>query len=398
MIPTGWTKARVGDIVDPSPRSIAIGPFGSSLRAETYTSEGMPVIRGQNIAGGRAIDESDLVFVPESIVEKFPACIVREGDLVFPHRGAIGRVAIVGPRPFLLSSSMMKLSVDRNLINPAYLFYYFRGPGQFELMSRASTVGTPGIGQPLKSLREIPILYPPLRVQRAIAEVLGALDDKIAANVRLEEAAAVLIEVMHRHVVESDGTSVVPLMSVMTVDFGEPFKGSAFTEPGEGRPLIRIRDLKTFRSQVWTSEARPREILVQPGDVVVGMDAEFRPTWWMGEPGLLNQRVCRVHSPGAGRAFVREALRSPMARIEGYKTGTTVIHMNKADIQRELIRWPTDRARGEFDRQGEPILAALVASAREREILAATRDALLPGLMSGKIRVRDAERLVGEAV
>ncbi|WP_169735684.1 restriction endonuclease subunit S [Intrasporangium oryzae] len=363
------------------------------MKAELYAGHGIPVIRGQNIADGRQIDDTDLVFVPEEVARTFPACIVRAGDLVFPHRGAIGRVAIVGGREYLLSSSMMKLTCNPELVDPTYVFYYFRGPGKRELLTRASTVGTPGIGQPLKSLRGIPIYFPSLEQQRAIAEVLGALDDKIAANRVTESTAEELISTWYRHSVNSDAVSV-PLMNALDITFGEPFGGPHFSEPGVGRPLIRIRDLKTFESQVWTTEHRPKERIIRPGDVVVGMDAEFRPTWWLGTEGLLNQRVLQASGRGFGSALALEALRAPLSRIEGYKTGTTVIHLNKSDLSREALVLPGEDALNRFERQAEPVLRHRVSLATERRALADVRDLLLPQLMSGKIRVRDAERVV----
>src|SRR5207249_6283858 len=117
--------------------------------------------------------------------------IVHGDDLVFPHRGAIGKIGIV-PRDnterYALSSSLMKLTCDRAKVEPLFLFYFFRSSeGQHELLKNASTVGTPGIGQPLSSLRSITIPVPPLSEQRAIAQVLGTLDDKIELNRRMNE-------------------------------------------------------------------------------------------------------------------------------------------------------------------------------------------------------------------
>lgn len=234
---------------------------------------------------------------------------------------------------------------------------------------------------------------PPLPEQRAIAEVLGALDDKIAANTRAEWLADDLIRQMHARAVAAPGSGNERLLEAFTFSFGEPFSGEQFSEPGVGRPLIRIRDLRTFESQVWTTESRTRETVVRPGEIVVGMDAEFRATAWLGEPGLLNQRVCRVTSRVAGAAFVREALREPLAEIEGYKSGTTVIHLNKGDLDRHTVVIPSAPALQAFEATAEPVFARRVASAAERRGLAAIRDTLLPALMSGKLRVGDAERL-----
>ena len=237
---------------------------------------------------------------------------------------------------------------------------------------------------------------PPVAEQQAIAEVLGALDDKIAANIALADSAEAFIGVAFDAAVRA-GSREEALLDELRIEFGEPFAGSEFSEPGVGRPLIRIRDLKSFESQVWTTETRTKETVVSPGDVLVGMDAEFRPTAWLGAQGLLNQRVLRASHVSYGRALVRELLKRPLAEIEGEKSATTVIHLNKADLARKSVRVPSVEATSNFEAVAEPLYQTRVALAAENRSLAATRDALLPQLMSGKLRVRDAEKLVADA-
>jgi type I restriction enzyme S subunit len=242
----------------------------------------------------------------------------------------------------------------------------------------------------------LPLRLPKHGEQRAIAEVLGALDDKIAANEHAAVLAVSLIDALHRRALSAGPTSSLSLFDVFDVDFGEPFKGGEFCEPGTGRPLIRIRDLTTHEPQIWTMERRPGETVIQAGDVVVGMDAEFRASWWLGEPGLLNQRVCRVRGTSTGSAFAAESLRKPLGAIENEKAGTTVIHLNKSDLTRTKIDMPAPGALAEFEAKAEPLVQSRVATALENRQLAHTRDELLPLLMSGKLRVRDAEKVAEE--
>ena len=161
-----------------------------------------------------------------------------------------------------------------------------------------------------------------------------------------------------------------------------------------GRPLIRIRDLKTATPQVWTSEVRAKEVVVEPGDVIVGMDAEFRADWWIGSPGLLNQRTLRASSDVYGPAVVREALVAPLRALENEKMATTVIHLNKSDLVRSSVRVPVglnlDRARRDLD----PLVHVVVQLERESRTLTDIRDTLLPLLMSGRLRVKAAEKQI----
>ncbi len=183
-----WPSRSIDELKGKGQAAIAIGPFGSRMKSDCYVSAGLPVIRGTNISDTRELLGEMVYITPEKATE-VRSSIVYPDDLVFPHRGSIGLVGIVprnaAPR-YVQSSSLMKLTCDAQQVDPLYLFYFFRSPsGRHELLKNASTVGTPGIGQPLASLKAIRVPCPPLVDQRAIAGVLAAFDDKIALNRRM---------------------------------------------------------------------------------------------------------------------------------------------------------------------------------------------------------------------
>ena len=179
---------------------MAVGPFGSRMKADLYVPSGVRVIRGNNLSGGRE-PEGDYVHVSEEVADSLASCCLKPGDLVFPHRGNIGEVGITpddGLR-YMLSTSLMKLSPNRTKVKPLYLMYFFKSAvARAALLMNASQVGTPGIATPLKSLRGIQLPLPPLMVQRQIAETLSALDDRITllreTNATLEAIAQALFK------------------------------------------------------------------------------------------------------------------------------------------------------------------------------------------------------------
>lgn len=233
------------------------------------------------------------------------------------------------------------------------------------------------------------VSWPPIEEQRGIAAMLGALDDKIESNRRLQETAFELAAALVS--IASRGAATVGHGEAMSVVMGSAFKGDAFSTPGTGRPLLRIRDLKTFSSQTWTTESRADETVIQPGDIVVGMDAEFRATLWQGMPSLLNQRVCAFRPcDGVARAFVFAALAPQLSFFEKAKSGTTVIHLNKADIERFVVPSLTAEDHARLVEQTEPLMDLVVNASGESARLTALRDALLPELLSGRIRVPEA--------
>lgn len=178
-----WTTARIEDIQAEQKAAIAIGPFGSRMKSDCYVSDGIPVIRGTNLDQGPTF-KGDFVFITTELADMLSGCNVYKDDLVFPHRGSIGEVGIISEDSrYVISSSLMKLTVDRKRVNPKYLYYFFKtAQGKHELLKNASQVGTPGIGQPLSSLKSIEFPTPPLKIQNNIASVISSLDNKIQLN------------------------------------------------------------------------------------------------------------------------------------------------------------------------------------------------------------------------
>jgi len=180
---SGWPIVTIDSIKADSKGSIAIGPFGSRMKSNCYVNDGIPVIRGTNITGGPTF-EGDLVYITEDKADTLGSSNVYQYDLVFPHRGSIGEVGIIlDDERYVLSSSLMKLTCDRKRVNPKFLYYFFKSRlGRHELLKNASQVGTPGIGQPLTSLKSIELRLPPLSIQDQIEIMLTLLDEKIQLN------------------------------------------------------------------------------------------------------------------------------------------------------------------------------------------------------------------------
>ena len=171
------------------------------------------------------------------------------------------------------------------------------------------------------------------------------------------------------------------------VIYGAPYKSELFNNDGYGLPLIRIRDLKTNNPQVFTTEILPNSESINPGDIVVGMDAEFEPYIWFGEKGLLNQRVCKFKSKCSkvGNLFILYLTQSKLRFVQSYKVGTTVSHLGKSDIDRFRFIYPPLDVVEKFTKISEPILKRRIDLNKESSRLAALRDTLLPKLMSGEL-------------
>jgi type I restriction enzyme S subunit len=238
------------------------------------------------------------------------------------------------------------------------------------------------------NMARIPVRLPSLSEQRAIAHILGSLDDKIDLNRRMNETLEAMVRAIFEDAIKrkDGGWRKGSVYEIAEVIYGAPFASNRFNKDGDGVPLLRIRDLRDERSEVYTTETQPKGYLVCPGDIVVGMDGEFRAYLWSGPKSWLNQRVC-VFKPkdGYSTAFVRESIRAPLAHVEATETATTVIHIGKSDIDGFIIDIPDKATADVLGAKCQPLCDLLVANRVQSRALAEVRNALLPKLISGEV-------------
>jgi type I restriction enzyme S subunit len=378
-----WPLVRLGDVVD-----LTTGfPFASQQYTDDPTATRL--LRGDNVGQG-AIRWDGAKRWPAPAAEGLDAYWLREGDVILamdrPWIEAGLKYAYVrqSDLPALLVQRVARLRGSDRL-DTGFLRYVIAGRGFTDYVTGIQTgTAVPHIsGGQIQGYR-FPL--PPLAEQKRIAGILGALDEKIELNRRMSQTLESLVrEYVDRAVADRP---MVPCRSALEVRMGAPFKGAAFSAPGTGRPLLRIRDLKTFVSGTWTTEIRGDETTIGPGDIVVGMDAEFRATLWLGEESVLNQRVCSFRGiDGVGRAFVLSALGPDLAFQEQAKTGTTVIHLNKADIDAFTVPELSVSEHRSLTATTEPLIELVVANSIQNHSLIAIRDALIARLLSNRIRV-----------
>ncbi|ENO7781362.1 restriction endonuclease subunit S [Escherichia coli] len=190
-----WPIVKINDIKANTKNAITIGPFGSRMKSECYVESGIPVIRGTNI-GPTPCFINEFVYITEEKANELTSCNVYQGDLVFPHRGSIGEVGIIEKEQrYVLSSSLMKLTCASDKACPKFIYYFFKSQkGKHELLKNASQVGTPGIGQPLSSLKSIELPLPPLKTQEKIARILGDLDKQIQLNQQINQTLERIVQ------------------------------------------------------------------------------------------------------------------------------------------------------------------------------------------------------------
>ena len=428
-----WPVATIGELSSHDDGAIAIGPFGSSMKADTYTQTGVPVVRGNNLTG-RPGFFGDFVFVSEATASRFVRCLAKPGDLVFPHRGAIGKVGLVVKQGFdhwMLSTSMMKLRPDPKKLNSSFAFYFFRSPlGRHQLLKNASQVGTPGIGQPLASLRACELALPPLDDQLTIAGVLGPLDEKIEQNRRTARALERLARAIFRawfvdfepvkakaagaasfpsmpqpvfdalptRFVDSEigpvpeGWEVKPIATIASFLNGLALQKYPPRGDGEDLRVIKIAELRKGLAEgaAWANGDVAEQYVIGDGDLLFSWSGTLEAEFWFGGKGVLNQHLFKVTSSRFQRWFcflwIRQHL--PWFRAIASSKATTMGHIKRGHLQETPVVVPPNEVLHEANEVIGSIYDLFGQLMIESRKLAAMRDVLLPKLLSGEARVR----------
>ncbi|HRI07680.1 MAG TPA: restriction endonuclease subunit S [Nannocystaceae bacterium] len=406
-----WPELTLDDVKAPGPNALAGGPFGSDLVSSDYLGEGVPVIRGSNFADDERREiVGPFVYVSPAKAAALARSQARPGDVVFTQRGTVGQVAVI-PRDlphdtYVISQSQMKVTCDPARVLPEYVYYWFRSPRILDHIDR-HTIATGVPHTNLGILRRTPIVVPPLAEQAAIVGALSAFDGRIVALRALAGAADALIhELFHAHFVACDAPGVSrpgepwptrPLLDLADFVNGTAFRGEDFTGEGVGRPVIKIGELRRGLGPQtrWSATGGRTPRPIADGDVLFAWsgnpDTSIGTFVWGGGEAWLNQHIFKIEPRAPeDRIFLYALLRGlqgELVEIARNHQTTGLGHVPKRDLRRLSVPLPTSDARRAFHEACAPLYAAQVHAQAEIDALARARDALLPELLAGSVRV-----------
>jgi type I restriction enzyme, S subunit len=341
--------------------------------------------------------------------------------------GTLGRVAQILelPEPATVDSHVTIVRADPTKAAPRYLGFALRFlQPAIEALAEGST-GQTELAR--ARLGEIAIPLPLKEEQHAIASVLGTLDDKIELNRRMNETLKTLARsVFHSWFVNFDtiranggsflnstigripkGWKVERFDKHITADRGLSYKGEGLRDDGTGLPMHNLNSVyegggyKHEGIKYYAGEHREKHLL-QPGDMIVtnteqGFDhlligyAAIVPKSY-GPKGLFSHHIYRVrHKPSSPFSphYLVELFNNPRWHywISGFSNGTTINMLPKDALEMpQLVVPPGDLVR-KFTALATAVHAQVEANLEESSTLAALRDALLPKLLSGELRV-----------
>jgi type I restriction enzyme S subunit len=346
----------------------------------------------------------------------------------------------------VFASYLIRFRINNSLADSRFVWYAMRSPSWWLYVNSAKS-GSAQAGANAKVLSKFPINLPTLSEQRAIAHILGALDDKIELNRRMSETLEAIAQALFkdwfvdfgpvRAKMEGcwqRGQSLPGLPAYLYDIFPENFVESELGEiPNKWaiKSLNAIADLVTNSISPYKHPEhiyehysipafdfnrmpviekgemiRSNKYVVQKDAVLVSKLNPQTPRIWL-PLCKTNHAICSTefmqfvpHQPD-NRSYLYFLMNSQYLKNEILKhvTGSTGSRQRAQPSQVVHLRalHPTSEVLSAFGLQVKPILQHITIGKLEQENLSEIRNTLLPKLILGKIRVKDAERIVGDA-
>lgn len=436
--PFGWELHHTQKLI--AQAKLLIGD-GYRAKNSELTTSGMPFARAGNIDNGLHFDNADRF--PEKDVQKVGEKVSQPGDVVFTSKGTVGRLALVRtntPR-FVYSPQLCYWRVlDRDVIDPCWLYYWMCGSEFIQQVAGMKGQTDMADYVSLTDQRRMEITLPPIHEQRAIAGVLGALDDKIEQNRRTAQALERLARAIFRAwFVDFDpvkakaaGATAFPSMPQPVFDaLPTRFVDSAIGAVPEGWEVKSITQVATFLNGLalqkypprndgqdlrvikiaqlrrgstegadWANSDVPEQYVVEDGDLLFSWSGTLETEFWFGGKGALNQHLFKVTSAHFPSWFCFLWIRQHLPDFRAIAAGkaTTMGHIQRRHLQEaKVVVPPADVVQAAVAAIGSlyDLHAQVMIESRK---LAGMRDYLLPKLLSGAVRVNEPKRFADEVV
>lgn len=435
-----WPKHYTRDLIAKDVLEIGDGYRAKNSEMGKY---GLPFVRAGDVNGHVNTVGVDILDIES--VKQVGSKKSQPGDVVITTKGTVGRVAFVAEQDpqFVYSPQLCYWrSKDVEVIHPRWLFYAIQSEELKHQMgwSAGQTDMAPYIS--LTDQRKAFYLsIPPIPEQREMAAILGAIDDKIELNRRTNDTLEAMARALFKDwfvdfgPTRAKGEGRAPYLAP---DLWSLFPDRLNEDTGlpEGWELFRLQDLAEYQKRSLTPSDTPETEFehfsipafdkgqspaldlgetimsnktVVPAEAVLlsKLNPEISRVW-LPEASDTRQQICSTEflaftaKGPAGRSLLYCLLRDDRFRdmLQSMVTGTSKSHQRISPpslLGREVLAG--DKALfSAFESMASSLLSTTLSNRAESRTLAQTRDLLLPKLMSGEIRLREAKEIAGGAL
>lgn len=435
-----WKETTLGKICESQGGAIQTGPFGSQLHTSDYKEFGIPVVMPTNINDG-GIFEDGIARIDVTDVERLSQHKLRLGDIIFSRRGDVTKNALIRSREigWLCGTGCLKVRLgNESLATAKFISHCLRHPDTKDWLIRHAVGATmPNLNTGI--LSNVPVNLPPLQTQKEIASTLDTLDNRIAllreTNITLEAIAQALFKSWFvdfdpvrakQQGLEPEGMDaetaalfpdsfekselglvpsgwrVAPIGDVVEiVGGGTPnTKEAEYWKPGEFA-WTTLKDLSGLQSPVLLTTERLLSVkgvskvssgLLPTGTLLLSSRAPIGYLAIAQIPLAINQGyIAILPSSKLQPLYMYFWLKQNMDVIKSRSNGSTFMEISKKAFRPIPILVPPVEILDNFLDVANPIFTRLAENEKQAQSLVSLRDTLLPRLISGQLRLQEAD-------
>jgi type I restriction enzyme S subunit len=414
--PDGWTWSRLDDVSE--------GVFDCPHSTPKLTDTGPFVVCTQDIITGVFRSEQAGRVSEETYAERIARVTPSLGDLLYSREGTYFGIAAEVPAKtrVCLGQRMVLIRPDKSRLDFSFLRYWLNSPIMAAHI-HGYRDGTVAERLNLPTIRALPILIPPLAEQKAIAAVLGALDDKIELNRRmnatLEAMARALFQswfvdfdpvrakldgrppaaldpataaLFPEHLEDSPlghipkGWKAGTVVEGFNLTMGQSPPGDTYNEEGNGLPFYQGRTDFGFRFPTRRIYCSSPTRYAKPGDTLVSVRAPVGDINMANEECCIGRGVAAVRHKSGATSFTYHSMANlypDFARFEA--EGTVFGSINKDSFEKLRFVIPPTEIVTAYESQAGPLDEQIRILENQSRTLATLRDTLLPKLLSGEL-------------
>ncbi len=382
---------------------------------ESYQTEGISLIRSQNVYDLK-FEMENLAHINDRQAEELNNVTIEKGDILLNITGAsVARCCTVPDNvlPARVNQHVMIIRTKPDRADSKFISYSLVSYKYKQKLLSIAQGGSTREALTKEKIEEFEIKLPPPLIQQRITSILSAYDDLIENNTRrikiLEEMAKLIYRKwfvefkapgvkLRKATAEEkkvtgkeqfpEGWEVKSLFELSDVIYGFAFNSKLFSNIPNGKPLIRIRNLKSHNSDTFTPETPAEKYLVKNGDLLVGMDGDFHFVKWAGGEAYQNQRIVKFRPKNnISKYYLYHSLVKSIKYFDETVVGTTVAHLSDEDLRTINIILPSKYVLDKINEVLSPLFDLEINLISKNQNLRRTRDLLLPKLVSGEIEV-----------
>jgi type I restriction enzyme S subunit len=406
--------------------SIISGPFGSNISSKYFVSEGVPVIRGNNLSlSYDKFYDDGFVFVTKEKADELK-CYAYRGDLIFTAAGTIGQVGIIPESSlfdeYVISNKQIRARIDTNKVDLLYAYYWFSSSWIQEILRRSNKGSTVPL-LTLHEVKELPIIFPEsLSEQRKIAKCIESISRKIEINAKINDNLQRQLKLLYDYWFTqfdfqdengkpyraSGGAMVWNEQLKRTIPTGWSFgqlkdvlirytNGLSLSE-NKDYPYTPIDTLPSYQLSFYQvgnqDDANSSLIKYEKNAILFGaMRPYFHRVCIAPFEGITRTTVFTLKEKYENElGYAYETLNQDYAvnYANAHHVGTQQPYAEWDDnLENCLIPLPPHEIRAKYSNFAQPIIDQALAICLENQQLTALRDWLLPMLMNGQATISD---------